>query len=481
MPEVKKVFLSSTAKDLPEYREAVYRAVQELDDYKCVRMEDFGAQASSPIDHCRKAVGACDIFVGVVGPLHGSSPQGSDASFTELEYYAAIDYKKPRLMFVVPPGFKVQADLIEIELGDKRARQAAFRKRVLDENTAETDFSTPDELARAVVTAVLKLERKAADERRKAVPNPSANVPRTCDREDQEAAFVRYLRLSDTYRPGLPLVCVVPGEEGQNHWSFVRRLCDTRLQKYATARSGEKGATVKLYNQLDWPCADDLGSRQEALTFSLFEEVDRAYDFRGGDYSAESLRGLLEVSLCSVAVFQHHVQAQHWDATAAQLLRWYLSFWDELKADGGHMPQCVVFMNVVYPAARRGGLWSVLRKLRRANPLGLNKRVLRGLHAIGAGPERAVEPKRERDAAHALADAPAHCALALLDELTCVEKKHVTKWLRDNLFSDDEAEIERSAVRILTDARGRLSKCRNMREVETQLNRIHASIVSETA
>ncbi|HYY97293.1 MAG TPA: DUF4062 domain-containing protein, partial [Pyrinomonadaceae bacterium] len=289
MPEVKKVFLSSTAKDLPEYREAVYRAVQDMDDYKCVRMEDFGARASSPIDQCRTAVGECDIFVGILGPLHGSSPPGSDASFTELEYHAAGDFKKPRLMFVAPQKFKVDADLFEP--GEKRKRQDAFRRLVLDTNTAETKFNTPDELALAVVTSIRNLERKAADERRRSAPNPSANVPRTCDREVQEANFTRRLRLSNTYRPGLPLVCVLPGEDGQNHWSFVRRLYDTRLQKYATARSGEKGATVKLYNQIDWPCADDLASRQETLTFSLFEEVDPAYNFRGADYSAQSLRG----------------------------------------------------------------------------------------------------------------------------------------------------------------------------------------------
>lgn len=478
MPEVKKVFLSSTAKDLPEYREAVYRAVQELDDYKCVRMEDFGARALSPIEHCRRAVGECDIFVGVLGPLHGSSPPGSEASFTQLEYYAAVDYKKPRLMFATPPGFKVSDDLIEPD--SKRERQASFRRLVLDKETADTDFKTPDELARSVVTSILNLERKAAAERRKAAPNPSANVPRTCDREDQEAAFARYLRLSKSYRPGLPLVCVLPGEEGQNHWSFVRRLCDTRLQEYATARSGEKGAKVKRLD-LTWPYGDDLASRQEALTFSLFEALDPAYVFRGADYSAESMRGLLEASLCSVVVFQHELQAQHWDATTAELIRWYSSFWDELKADAVRLPQCVVFINVVYPAARRAGLWSVLRKLRRTNPLGLNRRVLRALAAVSAEPERAVEPKRARDHERALAAAPSHCAIALLDELTCVGKGHVIKWLRDNLVSDDEAEIEHNAVRILTDERGRLSKCRNMREVETQLNRIHASIVSETA
>ena len=36
------VFLSSTAKDLQAHRDAAYHAVEGLDGFHCVRMEDFG-------------------------------------------------------------------------------------------------------------------------------------------------------------------------------------------------------------------------------------------------------------------------------------------------------------------------------------------------------------------------------------------------------------------------------------------------------
>ncbi|HEY0170147.1 MAG TPA: DUF4062 domain-containing protein [Pyrinomonadaceae bacterium] len=477
MSEITKVFLSSTARDLSDYREAVYRAVQQMDGYKCVRMEDFLSRAASPIDQCRRAVGECDLFVGIVGPLHGSSPPGSASSFTELEYHAAHDYNKPRLMFLTPPKFHVEADMIEAD--DKRERQAKFRRLVFDTNAAGSPFATPEELARLVVTSVRNWESAAATERKRTPPNPSANVPRTCDREHQEAAFARYLRLAGDYRPGLPLVCVVRGEEGQNHWSFVRRLCETRIQTYATERSGEKGAKVKRID-LGWQYSDDLQSRQDALTSTLFEALDPDYVVKRSDYSAAALRGLLGGSLCSVVVFQHEVHAQLWDRTSESLLRWYLGFLDGLKAEPP-VPQCVVFINFVYPDARRDGLWAFWRRLRRASPFGLSRRVERSLRGIAAAPERAVEPKRAKEPARALAAAPAHAACAVLDELTCVEKKHVTKWLRDNHVSDDEAEIERAAVVILTDKQGRQYKCRNMREVESSLRNIHTRIVSEVA
>lgn len=39
-----QVFLSSTARDLAEYREAAARAIHGIDGFHGVRMEDFGAR-----------------------------------------------------------------------------------------------------------------------------------------------------------------------------------------------------------------------------------------------------------------------------------------------------------------------------------------------------------------------------------------------------------------------------------------------------
>ncbi len=341
-----------------------------------------------------------------------------------------------------------------------------------------TDFGTPESLARAVVLAIVKWQGEAATVLKRSAPNPSKNVPRMCDREHQEADFVRYLRLSATYRPGLPLVCVVHGEAGQNHWSFVRRLCNTRLRE--AARSGGRGSTVKSSKEVAWPYADDLVSRREDLTYWVFDALAPEYESREkkAEYSAPALRGLLNESLSPVVVIQHEVRAEHWDKTTEALLREYLSFWDEV---GESQVRCVVFLNIVYPEMRRDGLWAVLRRLRRANPFGLRKRVGRALRVLCLEHARVIEPKRSRDPERAMAAAATHCAFAMLNELTCVEKQHVTQWLRDNLFSDDEAKIDKKAERIMSVGRKRPSKCRNMRDVESQLIKLHDQIVSETA
>src|SRR5919206_3291498 len=110
---IRTVFLSSTGRDLHDHREAVYAAIQKLDGWKCIRMEDFGARDIKPLDFCLEQIGACDLFVGLIGHYHGSSPPGDKASFTEHEYREAERLGKPRLMFIAGRSFPVPADLRE--------------------------------------------------------------------------------------------------------------------------------------------------------------------------------------------------------------------------------------------------------------------------------------------------------------------------------------------------------------------------------
>ena len=127
-PMTKTAFLSSTGADLAEHRKAVFRAIQRMDAWKCVRMEDFGARDSAPDDFCRQMAAECDVFVGIVGHLYGSSPPESDQSFTEREYEAATQAKRPQLMFLASDDFPLPASLREND--EKSRKQQSFRNRV---------------------------------------------------------------------------------------------------------------------------------------------------------------------------------------------------------------------------------------------------------------------------------------------------------------------------------------------------------------
>ena len=150
------VFLSSTGRDLTVYRDAVYRAIEGLDGYHCVRMEDFGARDWAAADFCRAKVAACDVFVGIVGHVYGSCPPRSEQSFTEREYDAAVSDSKPRLMFLAPEDFPLPANLVESD--EKRAKQRQFRERVNQERVRDA-FRSPEELARQVIQALRNWEQ----------------------------------------------------------------------------------------------------------------------------------------------------------------------------------------------------------------------------------------------------------------------------------------------------------------------------------
>jgi hypothetical protein len=145
-----KVFLSSTSKDLADCRQEVYRAIEGLDGYHCVRMEDFGARPASAADYCDAIVAECEVFVILVGPLYGSfDPSGR--SYTEAEYDTARRAGKNCLVFMTAANFPVADDLAEPD--DKRAKQDAFRKRLREAHVVK-EFADCARLATYVVQAL---------------------------------------------------------------------------------------------------------------------------------------------------------------------------------------------------------------------------------------------------------------------------------------------------------------------------------------
>ncbi|MBC7233295.1 MAG: SUMF1/EgtB/PvdO family nonheme iron enzyme [Chloroflexi bacterium] len=203
---MRKAFLSSTFKDLASYRDAVYRAIEQMDGWHCVRAEDFGARDWEADEFCRQKVAECDLFIGILGLLYGSIHQPSGLSYTEREYEAAVAASKPRLMFLTPEDFPVPGNLME---GSRKQRkQRAFRQRVSVERIRESDWTTPDQLARSVVIAIRNWEKQPSQE----TPSPAP----TCSHiPDRQSALLRYLRYLRRACNALPLAAL--SEEADPH------------------------------------------------------------------------------------------------------------------------------------------------------------------------------------------------------------------------------------------------------------------------
>jgi len=121
-----QVFLSSTARDLTAYREAVTDAIHRMDGFHCVRMEDFGARAAQADDFCQAKIAACNVAVFIIGLCYGSNPKGAKESYTQREYLAANKAEKDRLVFLSAKG--VYYEGYDREPDRLWKKQQAFRK-----------------------------------------------------------------------------------------------------------------------------------------------------------------------------------------------------------------------------------------------------------------------------------------------------------------------------------------------------------------
>lgn len=69
-----------------------------------IGMERFTASKNPTVDECQQQARECEIYLGIVAHRYGWIPDGYEVSITELEYNAAKEAGRPRLMFELEPG-----------------------------------------------------------------------------------------------------------------------------------------------------------------------------------------------------------------------------------------------------------------------------------------------------------------------------------------------------------------------------------------
>ncbi|MDP8225188.1 MAG: SUMF1/EgtB/PvdO family nonheme iron enzyme [Candidatus Lernaella stagnicola] len=98
-----RVFISSTFIDNAERRKTVDDAIVSAGMLP-VGMEWFTASTRPTVEFCTQMAAECDLLVGIIAWRYGWIPKGSKVSITEMEYDAAKEAGKDRLMFVLDPS-----------------------------------------------------------------------------------------------------------------------------------------------------------------------------------------------------------------------------------------------------------------------------------------------------------------------------------------------------------------------------------------
>jgi tetratricopeptide (TPR) repeat protein len=146
-----KVFISSTYKDLIDYRTATIRAVEGT-SYQASKMEVFGARPDEPLEACLREVEESDLFIGIYALRYGFVPEGADISITELEYLHAKKLGRPIYCFILDEENQPWLNKwIEDEPGKSKLKN--FKQRIQKDHVCDY-YTTSDDLRAKVANAL---------------------------------------------------------------------------------------------------------------------------------------------------------------------------------------------------------------------------------------------------------------------------------------------------------------------------------------
>jgi len=177
------VFVSSTSRDLPEEREAVRTACDEL-GLAVVDMKDFPATGAGATKASLTQLDRAGVFVGVFAHRYGYVEAGHDRSVTESEYDHAGERGLERLCFLLHPSVAWPEDRKEPGQGH---RVAALKERITQRHVVRW-FLNPHDLLHQVYRALEQWLRQQGEGRGPCtLPAPPADfVGREGDLADLE-------------------------------------------------------------------------------------------------------------------------------------------------------------------------------------------------------------------------------------------------------------------------------------------------------
>lgn len=322
-----RVFLSSTYKEMIPYRDAAIRAIEAC-GHECVRMENFPAEDQPVEQYCRDQVRGCEKFVLVLGLLYGSSPPGTDTSYTEREFDAASeDPPRERLVFVPAPVAptnvtEILQTLESAEVARQVAKQRTFMARARAGRMAQP-FVSPEDLKDRIVRSLTS--QLVPGETIIHAPRDVGKIwPKICDRVPQLGDFARQF---DTVAPGVPQVFVLHGRSADQHASCVERLICRNIRRLQKTVAPDPDSRAVEFPAPEPPDPDEIPiSRFLCDLIPVLCRSNPARDPRPEHLCAAGL-----ASGAQYIVMRHVMRISRW--TAEMQAFWaspYLRLWDSV-------------------------------------------------------------------------------------------------------------------------------------------------------
>jgi len=151
-----RILVSSTSKDLKEYRLKVRDAILGQGHHP-IMMEYMGAGKRTPKEESLNKVKESDVFIGIYAHRYGFIPPGEEISITELEYRQAVKEKKEIFCFIINEEYEWPAEGYDNDPRLKKLLDEIKEKHVVD------FFTTTDNLALLIVNAISSLKERLVD------------------------------------------------------------------------------------------------------------------------------------------------------------------------------------------------------------------------------------------------------------------------------------------------------------------------------
>ena len=145
------VFISSTGKDLADYRQAAIDTCNRLQLIP-IAMEFFSAMGQGATEGSKKKVDESNLYVGIFAHRYGYIEHGYEKSVTETEFDYAGERRLDRLCFLVKSDYPWPPELIDYE---QHAQLVAFKQKV-NTSVIRAEFTTVEDFQIKLVQALVE-------------------------------------------------------------------------------------------------------------------------------------------------------------------------------------------------------------------------------------------------------------------------------------------------------------------------------------
>ncbi len=150
------VMISSTVKDLPDYRSMVQDACLRADTFPEM-MEQLSALNADAVEASLAMVDKSDIYIGIFAHKYGYIPEGYDISITEMEYNRAVERGIPILIFIISDEVAVKPK--DFEIGQAAVQLHTLKEKLKKEKVVAF-FESPKDLRGLVIDSLHEVKKE---------------------------------------------------------------------------------------------------------------------------------------------------------------------------------------------------------------------------------------------------------------------------------------------------------------------------------